>query len=492
MSFPQTTVNVADAVPPRRMPTDTSQGFIAGRVAKGPITTFIECNSMTDYQEKCGMRDATFAAMYDAADLFYRIGGTKLYVGRVVGTTPVKATANIYDQSGSSSPGDVAMTATAKHYGEWYNDIDVVIVYGSGSFQIDVVLDGSPDETLETSPTFATCAEAVSWFTLNSDYVVLALGASNEDPRSQTASLAGGDDDDATIGEAHYLTALNLFIPSLGPGQVALPGRTTDTSLQHLFEHAEDNNRFACGNGEDTATAATVTATAAAVSALGDTSRYGQLAASWIVTNGLTVGSTRTISPDAALMGLYARNDQAGRSPNEPAANELGIVDYANSVTYEYSDANLTDLHEAGVTVFRPVYEQVRAMGFRTLTDPDADPAWLQAANVRMTMFLRAQGQVIGDKYLLMMMDGRRIRLNRFGGELRDMLKQAWLTGALYSDEDDPNNPDTAYTVDVANCNTSETLAARELNAQLAVRLAPGAEMVNIDIVRVAITEAVA
>jgi hypothetical protein len=85
-------------------------------------------------------------------------------------------------------------------------------------------------------------------------------------------------------------------------------------------------------------------------------------------------------------------------------------------------------------------------------------------------------------------MDGRGKKIAQFGSELAVMLGGFYDAGALYGE-----TAADAFQVDVgSSVNTPTTIANGELHAVLKVRMSPFAELVVIEIVRVALTEAIA
>src|SRR4051812_32886188 len=110
---PGVTVIDRDTTRPRTSPTDTGVWFVAGMTEKGSILVPVEINSLDDYTTKLGAR-VTYGFLYDSLDVYFREGGGKAYVGRVVGPAPVYATLNV---TGTG----VTHTITAKSPGVWAN-----------------------------------------------------------------------------------------------------------------------------------------------------------------------------------------------------------------------------------------------------------------------------------------------------------------------------------------------------------------------------------
>src|SRR5262245_15393840 len=81
--------------------------------------------NLTEYDAKFAYTGRSFAPgarMRDCADVFFKEGGNRLYVGRVVGPTAAVATLAIPDNAAATT-----LTANAEGEGEWGNDLTVQI-----------------------------------------------------------------------------------------------------------------------------------------------------------------------------------------------------------------------------------------------------------------------------------------------------------------------------------------------------------------------------
>lgn len=287
--------------------------------------------------------------------------------------------------------------------------------------------------------------------------------------------------------EANIVTALAFFTRDLGPGQVAVPGRKTPATRLSLAQHAEATNRVAISSATSTATVATVVADTTIASITSDQERRIALFAPDIVVP-VSTGVTRTISPEAIVMGLMAKRDGEGRTPNEPAAGALGESSVAVNTAFSYTDVDRTTLNVNGANILRSMYGGVRVYGYRTLADPSTDDNYVNLANARLFMAIEAQADAIAERYVFRQLDGRRLTITEFGGALTGMLLPFWQLGSLYG-----TTPDQAFRVDVGpNVNTDATIANRELKASIILRMSEYAEEVKIDIVKARVTEAVA
>lgn len=479
MTLPEVTIQSTESPPSRFEPVDSGTWFIAGLTERGPADQPGEARNLRQYVKDFGDRSAPYAAMYDAAESFFRTGGSKLRIARVVGPAPTKATVTIDDGAAANT-----MAIDAIGYGSWGASLDAIVAEGAGAGQFKITITEN-DVTVEQSPDLDTVADAVAWAS-NSNYVrIRDLGGA--DPVEGTYSLAGGTDDRTNAGNTQYENALNLFGKELGPGQVSLPGRTTAQAHQDLEEHAEINNRFAYLDFPDTHDVPTLKGLAASSRAL-DQARYGQGFAPWYVIPGIAAGTTRTVAPSAIEAGKAAKLLSLGFSPNIAVAGERGISDYPIGLSQDpWDDDDREELNDAGVTVIRFYRRAIRTYGMRTLVDPIGEPHWLLAPNARLDMEVRAKADQIGEQFMFEQIDGRGFTFANLAGRLGRMLMPYWEDGALFGE-----TPAEAFVVDTGpQVNTPETIANREINAIIDVAYSPSGETVRIEIHKRLTTEAV-
>jgi phage tail sheath protein FI len=280
--------------------------------------------------------------------------------------------------------------------------------------------------------------------------------------------------------------ALDLLTKDMGPGQVFSGAAADDADNVLLLDHAAATNRVAIMSAPD-GDATALEASAAALSSEAN-ARYGALFAPSATIPGLAAGTTRHVPYAAIEAGIIARNDGSFNA-NVPAAGVNGQALYALDLEARYTDQEYEDLNLAGVDMARIVYDGVRTYGYRSVVDPSGpDGVWLDFGNVRLNMGIVAKAEAIGENYVFTQLDGRRRTISQFGGELRAMLVPYYEAGALYGE-----TADEAFYVDVgSSINTEETIANGELHAVIEVRMSPFAELVVIEIVKVATTQAIA
>lgn len=476
---PGTIVTSRSAPSPRTVPTDTGTWFVAGTSDKGPLAPVL-CTSLQDFITNFGTRQ-TYSILYDAVETFFREGGARCYVSRVVGPAPVIASLNL---DGSSAGAPYSLVVSAKGPGTYGNSLRVTVTGGGTTNPYTISVNTVADGTLETSPSLADQNAAVAW-AQTSAYVNITLGAEASNPVAvSNASLTSGTDDRANATDATWLAALTRFTKDLGPGQVSQPGRTTAQAYTDTQAHAAANNRVALLDGVDTVTAATLKA--AAVAQRAANARYGMYLAPWLVVPGVLPGTSRIVPPSAAAAALMGRNDGAGASPNAPAAGVNGILKWVTGLSQsQWDDVTRDDLYTSSVNTFVSRYGSFELYGYRSLVDPiGVDQDWVNFGNCRLNMAIVAKGNVIAEQYVLSEIDSFGRLFKAFQGDLIGMLSKYFQQGSLYG-----ATPEQAFQVDVGpSVNTVTSIANRELHAAISARMSPDAELVVIEIAKVPVT----
>lgn len=475
MPIPGVDVTLLDT--PGAISTDSDSGtaFVTGLSDRGPVVPVL-IQSLAQFVEEFGAR-VSYSGLYDWIDVFFREGGSKVYVSRVVGPSPTSGSHNLVDNVAA-----ISLVATALGPGAWSANYKVAVVAGTGSnFQIQVL--DSTNVVLEQSGDLADQQSAVNW-AKNSEFIRITLGASALNPVvAAAAALSSGTDDRANITDTQWLNSQNLFTSDLGPGQVAQPGRTTSTAFQQLIAHADANNRVAILDLVDTATSATLKS---AISTLND--RFSAAFAGWLQVPGVPQSAAyRVVPPSALICGLCARNDPTV-GPNQPSAGRFGISRYATGLSSSQSGWNYTDLNTSGVNVIRFVKGAFRVYGWRSLTDPINDPSWIDFGNSRLYIAVSADLENVGEEYLFDEIDGQNgSTIGSFHDELAGVLMGYYNSNQFFGD-----TAEEAFAVDTGpQVNTLQTIAALELHAVCYVKMSPFAEHVAIEIVKRQVTESI-
>jgi phage tail sheath protein FI len=432
---------------------------------------------MTQFTTLFGAR-VSYSVLYDALDVFFREGGGHAYVVRVVGPGAVTATHNLLDAAAA-----ICLVASALGPGASGNNISVGVRagQGAGNFVIFSVVGGTE---VETSPDLADPPTAILW-AQNSNYIRLTAGASANDPAVVAATaLAGGNDDKGNITDTQYQSALDSITSDFGPGQVSVPGRTSDIGHQQLVDHAGKHQRVAILDAPDTSTIATLTASALAAR-VGTSSKFGAMFWPWLIVPGVVSGSTRSVPPSGLIAGLLARNDAAGMGADQAAAGDNGVSLFTTGLSQPaMTDANRQTLNTSGIDVIRLLYGTYRNYGWRSLVDPVAEVDWVNFGCGRLYMAIAADGQSLAEGFIFDKLDGQGKTIASFNGVLSTMLQRYYNSGDLYG-----ASPADAFFVDTGpSVNTPQTIANHELHAVMNVRMSEFAEMVQIEVYKKPIT----
>jgi hypothetical protein len=495
LPIPGTETTLVDSPRPRSNPTDTGVGFIVAEAERGPVAPRF-CRSLGEVAAIFGARQA-YSYLYDAAETAFREGLAGLWISRVVSDAAVTAFADLSDGVAAT------LRVLAVGPGAYGNDLRVIVrtsvddaAIPVGSVQLRITDDGV---VVEDSPVFADKDSLINWAAANARHFTLQTQASPGMPvrvASPGTALATGADDRAGITDAEWTEALDRFGKGLGPGQVAMPGRTTTAAHTVLLEHARTRNRHALLDLPDTDLQATLIAAAQAANAGAANAggRHGSAYWPWAIVPGLTPYSSRVVPYSAVQMGLAARSDAQG-NPNQPVAGPIGGQSrWAQGLTQDsaaLTDAERGALNDAGVNVALMFTGQSgpQTYGNRTLRTEAQDPLWLQASGSRLAMLIAARGDAILGGYVHRQVDGDGVTQGKLQGELGGMLGELYEpVGALYG-----ANPQDAFSVDTGPAvNPPEQLQAGLLKAAISFRASPGADRVELELSRVAITEAIA
>lgn len=281
-------------------------------------------------------------------------------------------------------------------------------------------------------------------------------------------------------------TAIAQFPRQLGPGQILEPGNTTLSNQQGLLEHARLNGRVALIDGPDTAVVATVQAAANALNAHAG-AKFGLFLGNRLNYSG-PGGTTLVIPGSAVAAALIARNDRRN-SPNVPAAGDNGIANNALGLTKEFSDVDRETLNTNGAALYSNIYGEVKLYGFRSLALLSADANWWMFSHARLFIGIQAACNRVAEGVVFDEIDGQRRRLAQFEGDLVGVLLPLYNAGSLYG-----STPDEAFIVDAKStlANPDSQLASGTVKANVGVRMSPFAELVQIPVTKVPITEKLA
>lgn len=465
---------------PGGIQSDSGTWFVVGMAQKGPTTAAQLVTSPTQFGYYFGNRISQ-SILYDAMETFFREGGKRAYIARVVGASAAVAKLTLLDSSSGNS-----LTISADNPGTWGNGLSVAVTVTNGQYQLTITQSGV---VVDQSPLCSTQADAVNW-SHNSSWVTVTLPASSPStliPAAVSATALTGGADDYAPTDTLRQNALALFTPDLGGGQVSMPGNTTTGNRTALNAHATANARQAILDDTDTSSRSAIVTETSALQAVGN--EYSAIFGPWLYVPGLTAGLPPRIVPPCALVAALMARSDASNSVNEPAMADNGRAQWVLDVTQPaWSDIDRDMLNTAGFNTIRVIAGSgVELYGYRTLCNPSLDTTWLALSNQRLREQIIIQAKAIADDFVGRQIDGKGRVVAQFGNQLKAMLMQHFLDGALFGT--DPNGTD-AFSVDTgADVNTPDTLANNELHAAIGVRMSPFAELVVIEISAVPITQ---
>src|SRR5262245_9369790 len=115
MSRPGVDVSIIDSAPPPSALIDSGLALIVGVADKGPGAARL-IQSMSGYEAAYGVRSATSAVLWDALDCYFREGGKRAVISRVLGPAAVAASKIVKD--GAGTPKDT-VKVSASSTGAW-------------------------------------------------------------------------------------------------------------------------------------------------------------------------------------------------------------------------------------------------------------------------------------------------------------------------------------------------------------------------------------
>lgn len=446
--------------------------YVAGVTGRGPLGA-TPVASMAAYERIFGERTASTALLYDAAEVFFREGGSRLVVSRAVGPSATAATASLLDAASAA-----AFDATATSPGAWGNALSVEFTASGGGI-IATVSDGG--DVVATSPVITDPAELAAW---DNPYVVFEQTGTDLPNVGTVTMLTGGSDDASNITDSEWGDALAALTADLGPGVVSIPGVTSSGVHAALLQAAQDTNRVAYLDAAELTSAVSLAAIGTGLAGDGPGERRAGLFGTWHEIPGVASGTVRKAAPSSLHAAQRARTLQLYNAA-QPPAGRRAVARWALGPHAVFTEQEYEQLNEAGVNMARVVDGQYQPYGYRSLVPfPDM---WWQLTGADILMAIHAEAYAIAGGYVFRAFDGRGHVLGELAGELKAMLTRMWEADMLYG-----ATAAEAFSVEVGEpINTPEDLAAGIVRAVLQVRMAGFAELVVIEVVRRAITETI-
>ncbi len=222
----------------------TSTLFIAGVTEKGPEGDAKLITSVADYNAIYGGYTSA-GYVHESVQMFFEEGGSRAYVSRVIPSDAVSASCTVVDASAGT-----VVTLIASGEGTWPHSgaltVGVIQPTAGSTFRLRVFSDGDLVYTTPICTTKTELVDEINNSTVAGLYVTAVAGASSLIPQVTVSNLNfSGGSNGTTVTDADVETALEAFIPTLGPGAIAAPGFYTQTVYEAMIDHAKANNRIA-------------------------------------------------------------------------------------------------------------------------------------------------------------------------------------------------------------------------------------------------------
>jgi phage tail sheath protein FI len=475
------------ARPIQRQPTSTA--FVVGYSPWGPVNVPTICTSWQDYVRQFGGFD-TNSFLDDFLYTFFNIfPGKQAVVCRVIGSSKALSTLSLKDQS--TSPGLNTMRVDAK-YPSTRADILVTIDTGTNAntFKLTVrsVFLGNYKEvwdnlTLSTQSTLDTVNQKsvlVNLTSLNSG----TLPPNNNPKVIAETALASGNDDFADLAVGDYVgtdsgttkTGLQTFNDeTLGTGQVAIPGISSETAHAALIAHATSYHRLAL---LDPPTGAAKSDMATSRALYG--TWYGALYWPWVqMLDYAGSGLTKFYPPSGFAAGACAQVDRTIGTHKAPAnisiPAALDVERYSNGQS-QTDDNTREYLNSKDVNVIAPLPEQgLKIYGARVMT---ADPRVQFVHQLRLLNEFYYAGKLGYQWAPFSVVDGQGRLFRDLVATGAAFLRSYWEAGALYGAKE----ADAFVVIADGSNNPPQELELGRVHVQWGVKISPTAEQIILNI----------
>lgn len=463
--------------------------FVVGQAERGPTDRAVRVRGIADVERTFGGR-TTYGTLYDDLRTYFAEGGERAYVARVVGPAATEGILELMDRGGVPEP---TLELTARGAGTWSTGVTVTVVDGTIADTVTLTVDG-PDGT-ERYRDVATLEDLEQAINDRSTMVTATtLGSTNPHPDNLPAAIAetalsAGDDDRAAITTDELAAGLDRFGRDLGAGAVAMPGIDAAVAHPSLAAHARLNDRIALLAPSEGTTPAEAGGIADGLLGQAGGEQVGMFYP-WVR---IPAGGARTklVSPEGFVAGRRARAHATDGPWRAPAGQLAGGADFVLGTELDVDQAAGDTLDDAHVSAIRSIAGRPTLYGWRSLSTDEGNYALLtgrDALNV-----LTAQAREALEPLVFRPIDGRGRLFAEAEGILTGLVEPWRVAGGVYErTTEDGVQVDPGYRVDVGpSVNTPASIAAGRIVAKLAVRISPTGTLVEVTIVKVAVTAAV-
>lgn len=464
---------------------DSAAYFAVGLTERGPIDRAVECRSFGAFQETFGARP-TFGNLWDDIRTYFEEDGARVYISRVVGPAAAVSSRTLNDRAVAPLP---TLRIDAANPGAWGTSITVEVADGAAADTFTMIVRRDGVEVARyadlTSPAEAAAAA------VGSPYIrVTNLGSATAAPANNPAvtaatALAGGNDDRAAVTAVHVVAALDDFVPELGAGVVAAPGWPAASVADGLKAHAGANSRIALTSVAPGSTPAQAIAAAAAI--VGENLEHiGLVYPAVRIPDG---GVIRTITPEGYVAAARVRAIRQLGGPWRAPGGEISQARFIVGTDTPIDRATGDQLDAAKVSAVRMIANTTRLYGWRSLSADLDNYALLTARDTLNVIEVVAAQQL--EPFVFRPIDGRGQLLSQIEAALIGIVEPIRAAGGLYElvDPNDGTAIDPGYSVDVGDSvNPRASLQQNRIAAVIAARPSPTATLIELTVVRVAVS----
>jgi phage tail sheath protein FI len=465
---------------------ESSQLFVVGKAARGPVDEAVLVESIADFEATFGGY-LSGSYLHPTVETFFEEGGTQCYIARTIGAS---ATSGTLELDNSSAAG--VLTIDANGPGAWSADVDVEVVevIAGTSFKVNLYYDNALVYSTGTVTSAAQAAGRINLSAVATQYVTATAtdGATTLPVAiAATALSTGVAGSSVVVGD--YVDSLDLFNGALGSGAVTCPEISNSTMHDALIAHANTNSRIAILHDVEGATIAAVKSTAVALQG-GDNAEHAALYFPWIEVPTTVNGVSRFIPPVGYVAAKRATaHNQTGS--HVPAAGLLSASRFVTGVKTDIDKANGDSLDDSSVNAIRIIQNSVRIYGARSLSSDDENFRYITAQDTVNHVVIEA-GRSLED-LVFSTIDGRNTIFSAIESRLIAILSPLRDIGALFEAYDaNGRKIDSGFTVRCdAKLNPVSQLAGGTVKAKVGLRVSSVGDKIEVDIIKSNLTASV-
>lgn len=462
---------------PSNVGTPSGRLHIAGLTAYGPADRSVTLDSIAKFEATYGGRTAFSSNAYDTARLYFQEGGNELVMSRVVGPAATKGALTLKDSADVNT-----VKVEAKDPGAASADYTVTVTNNGATFDVTIRRAGV---ALRTYTGLVSPADFVAKAATDAYVTVTSLGsvtaAPGDNPKTLAATaLSAGSDDRAAVTAQHHIDALAKGTGAEG-GAVAVPGYTVSQIGSLLLAHAAATGKIAILALPATSTPDEAAAAAADLTADANGAYGGIFYPHLVIPDG---GATRTISPEGYVAAVRARAHRETGFWQVPAGDRAKTR-WALGTNVQLNTIQNGALADALVNGIVTTNASVRLYGWQSLSTDRDNLGLLTAQDALNNLTLQAKAAL--EPFVFATNDGkghlRGYIESAIVGVLDPIAKRNGFYALLDSEEQEI---DPGYRVDVAeSLNPITAQAENKVVVQFSVRLAPTAQLIQVEIIKV-------